>query len=83
MSKYNIMYVYDVSPQNPKETAKIKRKFYYYLSKMQPFMRKATESAIIISKEHEKIVDNFFTRFSKDIIVYKFEISKLEIIKGR
>lgn len=82
MSKYNIMYVYDVSPKNPKETVKIKRKFYYYLSKMQPFIRKATKSVIIISKEHEKVVDNFFTRFSEDLIVYKCEINKMEILKG-
>lgn len=79
MSKYNIMYVYDITPQNSSKIHKIKRRFYYHLNKNTPFIRRATKSVILTTKEHEKHLDEFFMGFEKDIIVYKCKIKNIEI----
>lgn len=82
MSRYDTMYVYDIIPKNPQEIHKIKRKFYYNLSKMEPFIRKATKSVVITTKEHESILDSFFIQFKGDISVYKCKIKSIEILKS-
>ncbi len=82
MSKYNIMYVYDIIPKNPSHIHKIKRRFYYHLNKNTPFIRKATKSVILTTSQHEKHIDEFFMSFSEDIIVYKCKITDIEIFKN-
>lgn len=81
MSSYNLLYVYDIKPKKQANIGKIKRKFYYHLDKMRPFLRRATKSVILTSKTHEKTVDNFFYYFLDDVEVYKCEITGFTAIK--
>jgi len=81
MSKYDLIYVYDLKPRKHTEMGKIKRSFYYHLNKRMPFLRRATESVILTTKAHEKHLDEFFQRFIDDVEVYKCEIRKLTIIR--
>ncbi|MEM0437744.1 MAG: hypothetical protein QXU54_00410 [Candidatus Micrarchaeia archaeon] len=82
MSRYDTMYVYDIIPKNKSEIYKIKRKFYYNLSKMEPFIRRTTKSVIVTTKEHERILDSFFLQFKGDVSVYKCKIRSIEILKS-
>lgn len=81
MSKFNLLYVYDLKPQKPSDIGRLKRKFYYHLRKMEPFVRRMTKSVMLTSKEHEKTVDAFFYYFLKDVEVYKCEVSNFTVIK--
>ncbi|MEM3364264.1 MAG: hypothetical protein QXS93_02010 [Candidatus Micrarchaeia archaeon] len=81
MAKLNLLYVYDIKPQNPSKKGSIKRNFYYHMEKLRPFIRRATESVILTSKEHESTIDGFFMRFLNDVEVYKCDITKLTILK--
>lgn len=82
MSKiiYNLMYVYDLTP-TPKDANKIKRNFYYHLSKLDPFIKKATKSVFLSNKSYEKHIDNLFFKFKNNVKVYKCEINSFTILK--
>jgi hypothetical protein len=77
---YNLMYVYDLTP-SPREANKIKRKFYYHMNKLDPFIKKATKSVFLSNKSHEKYIDNFFFKFKGNVTVYKSEITSFTILK--
>lgn len=77
---YNLMYVYDLTP-TPREANKIKRKFYYHMNKLGPFISKATKSVFLTNKSHEKQIDNFFFKFKGVVTVYKCEINSFTILK--
>jgi hypothetical protein len=77
---YNLMYVYDLTP-TPREMHKIKRKFYYHMKKLDPFISKATKSVFLANKAHETQIDNFFFKFKGVVTVYKCEINSFTILK--
>ncbi len=80
MSKYNVLYIYDIIPKNPENLNRIKRKFYYRLQKLFPAVRRATKSALLTTREHEKYIDEFFLAFEGDVIVYKCKLESIEIL---
>ncbi len=83
MTKYNILYIYDIIPRNTEHLGRIKRKFYYRLQKLFPAVRRATKSALLTTKEHEKYIDEFFLAFDGDVIVYKCKLDSIEILNQR
>ncbi|MGC8924026.1 MAG: hypothetical protein ACP5KJ_02455 [Candidatus Micrarchaeia archaeon] len=83
MTEYSLLYIYDITPKEKKETNKIKRRFYYQMSKYTPFIRKATKSAFLAKKEYEKILDGFFQKFYGDIEVWKCNIISVELMGKR
>lgn len=81
--KEAILYIYDITPKNKSDLNKIKRNFYYHLSKFNAFVKKATKSAIVVRKEHEKIIDNLFEKFYGNIEVWKCKVKSLELMKSK
>jgi hypothetical protein len=77
-----VMYIYDLKAKNKKSFNRTKRLFYYHLNRL-PIKKDAwkTKSAFAVTVRYEKMMDLFFKRFGKSVVVYKAlveEISELE-----
>lgn len=74
-----IVYVYDLSAKNKKEFNRVKRLFYYHMNRL-PLKKELwkTKSALSVSLRMEKMMDAFFRRFRKSILVYKMHVEKIE-----
>ncbi len=66
-SEEYVVYVYDIEANDIKEFNKIKRRFYYNLNKIKSYVNLyfITKSTMLIKKENEKIIDEFFKDFCK------------------
>ncbi|MFH0737334.1 MAG: hypothetical protein V1827_01890 [Candidatus Micrarchaeota archaeon] len=77
-----VLYLYDLKAKNKKSFNRTKRLFYYHLGRLS--IRKdawKTKSALAVPTKNEKMLDLFFRRFRRSVIVYKAlveDISELE-----
>ncbi len=67
-----VIYIYDLVARDRKKFNRVKRLFYYHLSKI-PLRKEVwkTKSAIAVQPQMEKTLDSFFRRFGKSVVVYK------------
>ncbi len=67
-----VIYIYDLVARDRKRFNRVKRLFYYHLSKI-PLKKEVwkTKSAIAVQPGMEKTLDGFFRRFGKSVVVYK------------
>ncbi|HSB46801.1 MAG TPA: hypothetical protein VLD37_02220 [Candidatus Bilamarchaeum sp.] len=67
-----VLYIYDLSAKDRKRFNRVKRLFYYHLNRL-PLKKELwkTKSAIAVTPKMEKMMDAFFRRFPKNVIVYK------------
>lgn len=77
-----VLYIYDLKAKNRKSFNRTKRLFYYYLNQL-PLKKHywKTKSAISVPLKQEKVMDQFFKRFKRKVVVYKVlaeDISELE-----
>jgi hypothetical protein len=74
-----IVYVYDLNAKNKKSFNRVKRLFYYHINRL-PLKKELwkTKSALAVQPRMEKVMDNFFKRFGKSVIVYKMLVEKIE-----
>ena len=76
-----IVYIYDIKSKNKKEFNRIKRRFYYNLSKLGISNTSwKTKSAISVFEKDESKMDFFFRSFSNNIIVYKVYAHFIELL---
>lgn len=74
-----VLYIYDVKAKNKKTFNRVKRLFYYHLNRLplkKDFWK--TKSAFAIELKMEKMVDSFFKRFGKSVIVYKAYVESID-----
>ncbi len=77
-----ILYIYDVKAKNKKTFNRVKRLFYYHLNNL-PLNKESwrTKSTLAVDPKMERMMDAFFKRFKRSVIVYKAiteSIEKLE-----
>jgi hypothetical protein len=74
-----IVYVYDLNAKNKKSFNRVKRLFYYHINKL-PLRKELwkTKSALAVQPRMEKVMDGFFKRFGKSVVVYKMLVEKIE-----
>jgi hypothetical protein len=74
-----IVYVYDLTAKNKKSFNRTKRLFYYHINRL-PLKKELwkTKSALAVKPNMEKMMDSFFKRFGKSVIVYKITAEKIE-----
>ena len=74
-----ILYIYDLNAKNKKRFNRTKRLFYYHLNHL-PLKKEMwrTKSAFTIEQRMEKMVDAFFRRFGKSVVVYKAVIESID-----
>jgi len=74
-----VLYIYDLKAKNKKSFNRTKRLFYYHLNRL-PLKKEfwKTKSAFAVSPKLENIVDDFFKRFGKAVIVFKAPIESIE-----
>jgi len=74
-----ILYIYDVKAKNKKSFNRTKRLFYYHLNRL-PLKKDLwrTKSAIVVQPKMEKMMDSFFKRFGRAVVVYKSYSESLE-----
>jgi hypothetical protein len=67
-----ILYIYDVKAKDKKSFNRTKRLFYYHLNKL-PIKKELwkTKSALAVQPKMEKMMDSFFKRFGRALVVYK------------
>ena len=74
-----VVYLYDVKAKSKKKFNRIKRRFYYHLNRLG--LSKdlwVTKSTITIQPDKERLLDDFFKDFKKDVIVYKIHTETIE-----
>ena len=72
MQSMQILYLYDIKAKNRKEFNRVKRLFYYHLKKLDSSKIKfITKSVILAPSSIEKLLDSFFARFKKSVVVFK------------
>lgn len=74
-----IVYIYDIFAKNKKEFNRIKRNFYYHLGKL-PLKKEnwKTKSTFAVELASEKIYDEFFKNYKKNIKIYKILATEIE-----
>ncbi|MEW6748999.1 MAG: hypothetical protein AB1295_04805 [Candidatus Micrarchaeota archaeon] len=77
-----VLYIYDLKAKNKKSFNRTKRLFYYHMNNL-PLKKSCwkSKSALAIPLKQEKMMDAFFKRFGKKVVVFKAlieEISELE-----
>ena len=67
-----ILYLYDLKAKEKKSFNRLKRVFYYHMNQL-PLKKELwkSKSALAVPLKMEKMMDAFFRRFKKDVIVYK------------
>jgi hypothetical protein len=77
-----VLYLYDLNAKDKKKFNRVKRLFYYHLNQL-PLKKELwkTKSALAVKPKLEKIMDVFFKKFSKNIIVYKATCVSIEQIE--
>lgn len=79
----DILYIYDLNASNKKRFNRTKRLFYYHLNRLP--LRKGvwkTKSAFAVPPKMEKMVDLFFKRFGKAVVVYKAVVESIEELEN-
>lgn len=74
-----VVYMYDLKAKNKKKFNRLKRRFYYHMNKLG--LKKeawVTKSTIRVKPKTEKMMDLFFGKFGKDVIVYKLHTTSIE-----
>ncbi len=76
-----VLYIYDLKARNRKTFNRTKRLFYYHLGRL-PLKKDVwkTKSAFAVPLKMEKMVDIFFKRFGKAVIVYKSFTESVELL---
>ena len=71
------LYIYDLihDSKNPRENYKIKRKFYYSLSKLNNF---SFLSKSVILTNDEEFFDSFFKEYNGRIICFKVKTNQID-----
>ena len=67
-----ILYIYDLKAKNKKSFNRTKRLFYYHMNQL-PLKKNfwKTKSALTVPLKHERMMDRFFKRFGRKVVVYK------------
>jgi len=76
-----VLYIYDLKATNKKSFNRTKRLFYYHLNRL-PLKKELwkTKSAFAVETRMERVMDHFFKRFGKAVIVYKTNIESIELL---
>ena len=74
-----ILYLYDLKASNKKSFNRTKRLFYYHINRL-PVGKECwkTKSAIAVEARKERMMDSFFKRFGKAVVVFKTRIDAIE-----
>ncbi|MEW6035803.1 MAG: hypothetical protein AB1529_04265 [Candidatus Micrarchaeota archaeon] len=74
-----ILYIYDLKAGNKKRFNRTKRLFYYHLGRL-PVEKDCwkSKSALAVPLKMEKLMDGFFRRFGKSVIVFKALVEDIE-----
>jgi hypothetical protein len=74
-----ILYLYDIKARDKRKFNRVKRRFYYHLNKL-PLKKDGwkTKSAISVPTRQEKMMDVFFRRFGRSVVVYKVLAETIE-----
>lgn len=74
-----VLYLYDVKANNKKKFNRTKRLFYYHLNRL-PLKKDVwkTKSAFAVELRMEKMMDSFFRRFGKAVLVYKAYVESID-----
>jgi hypothetical protein len=74
-----VLYIYDLDAKDKKRFNRVKRLFYYHLGRL-PVRKELwkTKSAFTVPLRMEKMMDSFFRRFSKSLVVYKTTVESIE-----
>jgi hypothetical protein len=67
-----VLYIYDVKAKNKKTFNRTKRLFYYHLNNLS--LKKEvwkTKSVLAVQPKMEPVMDSFFRRFGRSVVVYK------------
>lgn len=74
-----LLYLYDLKAKNKLEFNRVKRRFYYHLKKLGLLKRDfLTKSVILVAPSRERVIDQFFKRFSGLVEVYKVRCETVE-----
>jgi len=74
-----VVYMYDLKAKNKKKFNRVKRRFYYHMNKLG--LKKdvwVTKSTIRVKPNSERMMDLFFKKFRKGVIVYKLNTTTIE-----
>jgi hypothetical protein len=74
-----VLYIYDLKAGNKKAFNRTKRLFYYHLNRLP--LRKEfwkTKSAFAVETRMEKVLDRFFGRFGRSVVVYKAYVESID-----
>jgi len=73
------IYIYDLKAKNKRKFNRVKRLFYYHLNNL-PIRKEAwkTKSTIAVQPSMEKMMDAFFRRFGRSVIVFKVNAFSIE-----
>jgi hypothetical protein len=74
-----IVYVYDLVAHNKKSYNRSKRRFYYHINNL-PLKKELwkTKSTLAVQPKMEAMMDAFFKRFGKTVVVYKLFAERIE-----
>lgn len=75
-----LVYIYDIKAPNKREFNRVKRMFYYYLNKLGLKDAFRTKSVIAVEPKKEKLMDEFFKQFGRNIEVYKIFAQSIELL---
>ena len=73
-----LVYLYDLKA-TVGDYNRLKRNFYYHLNKNnynQYFWK--TKSVLVVPDEMERVIDGFFKKFEKFVVVYKIHTNSIE-----
>lgn len=74
-----ILYLYDLKAKNKREFNRVKRVFYYHLTKLSlPKTAFITKSTIVVNETSARLLDVFFKKFKNSLIVYKIYCESIE-----
>jgi len=77
-----ILYIYDLKAKNKISFNRTKRLFYYHMNNL-PLKKELwkTKSALAVTPKMEKMMDVFFKRFRRSVIVYKVVAKTIELLE--
>jgi hypothetical protein len=77
-----LVYVYDLNAKDKRKFSRVKRLFYYHMNRL-PLKKELwkTKSALAVQPRMEKMMDSFFRRFGKSVVVYKMHAREIELFE--
>lgn len=74
-----VIYIYDLKAKDKRKFNRLKRLFYYHLNNL-PLRKEAwkTKSTIAVQPSMEKMMDAFFRRFGRSVLVFKVDALSIE-----